>query len=475
MRNFTWLHNLFGIHNKSSHAYKVGKFPVHEPLPDHAVITKSAELPRVEVSSLPNGVRILTERAGFPGSVHMGVLIQSGTRDLNVNNAGLMLALKNTYLKTNSRTNEQLNYCIIQMAGGEFSMDYTQEMTYYQGYCLPHDVYDYLQMMSDCVLDEKTLMDEEAAQWRADEFWKLREFNAKQEDLLKELPLTAAYGLTGLGLPLVGFQSGYQNIGYTHMNNFRSTHMTPERMIVCAAGVDSHQDFVNAARPYFEHLDNKKAPPRKPAVYKGGEIRHICESDLTYMSLSFEGVPWGSPDLATIQVLRTAIGDGGGFSAGGPGKGMHSRAYTHILSKYPFIDSIQAVNHSFTDSGVFGINLIGLNAYCGYMTEALVKELTALASLSDVEVNRAKNLLKNSILLTLEKTESRLEDTVKGLVMFGKIPEEKHYYLQMIDAVTPDMVRKLVQKILKSPPSLVVFGGDTHAVPSVDKIASRFK
>jgi len=54
-------------------------------------------------------------------------------------------------------------------------MDYTQELTYYQGHCLSHDVYDYLQMMSDCLLDEKTVMDEEAAMWRVDEHWKLKE------------------------------------------------------------------------------------------------------------------------------------------------------------------------------------------------------------------------------------------------------------------------------------------------------------
>jgi len=48
-------------------------------------------------------------------------------------------------------------------------------MAYYKTRCLEHDVYDMMQMMSDCVLDDSTVMDEEAAQWWADEYFKLHE------------------------------------------------------------------------------------------------------------------------------------------------------------------------------------------------------------------------------------------------------------------------------------------------------------
>lgn len=59
-------------------------------------------------------------------------------------------------------------------------------------------------MMSDCVLDEKTVMDEEAAQWRIDEFWKLRDFNMTDYARLDGERFTTAYGLRGLGMPIYG-------------------------------------------------------------------------------------------------------------------------------------------------------------------------------------------------------------------------------------------------------------------------------
>jgi hypothetical protein len=64
-------------------------------------------------------------------------------------------------------------------------------------------------MISDCVLDEKTVMDEEAAQWRIDEFWKLREFNMQDIHRLDSERFTTAYGLRGLGMPVHGIQSNF--------------------------------------------------------------------------------------------------------------------------------------------------------------------------------------------------------------------------------------------------------------------------
>jgi len=54
----------------------------------------------------------------------LGFLIDVGTRDENEETSGSLLALKNTYLKTLKHTNETINYGMIQMSGGDMTMDY---------------------------------------------------------------------------------------------------------------------------------------------------------------------------------------------------------------------------------------------------------------------------------------------------------------------------------------------------------------
>jgi hypothetical protein len=45
----------------------------------------------------------------------------------------------------------------LQMAGGEFNMDYDQETTYFGAHCLSHDVVDILNMMADCALEPRSV------------------------------------------------------------------------------------------------------------------------------------------------------------------------------------------------------------------------------------------------------------------------------------------------------------------------------
>jgi len=85
---------------------------------------------------------VLTESQTFPGSVHMGFLIDVGTRDETPETSGALLALKNTYLKTLKHTNETINYGMIQMSGGAMEMDYDQERTYFRGHCIQYDTID---------------------------------------------------------------------------------------------------------------------------------------------------------------------------------------------------------------------------------------------------------------------------------------------------------------------------------------------
>jgi processing peptidase subunit beta len=162
-RRFGLVHNILGVFDKGSTAYAVGTYPPARHIPEYSPMIKDDAKPTVNVSTLSNGVQILTESAKFPTSIYMGVLLNAGTRDETAETSGVMLALKNTFLKTNTRTNEQLNYCMAQMAGGAVSMNYDQESAFYKGHCLSHDVYDYAQMFADMILDEKTVMDEEAA------------------------------------------------------------------------------------------------------------------------------------------------------------------------------------------------------------------------------------------------------------------------------------------------------------------------
>lgn len=101
---------------------------------------------------------VVTESNDAPSNVHMGVLINVGTRDENHENSGSCLAIKNTYLKTLKHTNETINYGMIQMSGGECHMSYDEETMFYHAYSFEYDVTDIFRMLGDMAFEPRSIL-----------------------------------------------------------------------------------------------------------------------------------------------------------------------------------------------------------------------------------------------------------------------------------------------------------------------------
>lgn len=463
-RQFGLLRKILGIREGNATAHVFGTYAPSRAIPEHQPIIREPTSAKIESTTLPNGVRIISETAAFPNAVRLGVVVNAGSRDETTYNSGVTHALYRTYLKTNFRTNEQLNYCIGQMAGGHLEAEIGHESILYAGQCLSHDVYDMLQVLSDMTLDEKTVADEEAAHWRMDECFKLNEVNATAISKAADIRNTVAYGLRGLGMPLNGFQSNFQNLGFSHLNDFRKTNATPDRMVVYGGGISNHSEFVTAVTPYFVHLKADKGPMREKTQYLGGEFREISESPVTTISLHFEGAK-ASQQLPML-VAQTLIGSTGDRAL--------SRAQTHFHANQPWLHHISADSSSYSDSGLFGL-ILQVPSNKGAETADLVtQQLTSIANVDAAEVERAKRVLALRLLESHEDTTYRLRHMMKNVAVTGKTYTVEEM-VAAVQQVTVEQVKQFVSKALKSPPTLVVVGGDNHSVPSADKFASRLK
>lgn len=180
--------------------------------------------------------------------------------------------------------------------------------------------------------------------------------------------------------------------------------------------------------------------------------------DLTYIHLAFEALPISSEDIYALATLQTLLGGGGSFSAGGPGKGMYSRLYTNVLNQHGWVESCVAFNHSYTDSGLFGISASCTPLRAWQMLEVMCRELqnltldTGFSALQTVEVNRAKNQLRSSLLMNLESRMVELEDLGRQVQVHGRKVGVKEM-CSKIDALTVKDLRRVAR---------LVFGGDVQ-------------
>lgn len=184
-------------------------------------------------------------------------------------------------------------------------------------------------------------------------------------------------------------------------------------------------------------------PPQNPAL-----------PHLSYIHLAFEAPPISSPDIYALATLQTLLGGGGSFSAGGPGKGMYSRLYTNVLNQYGWVESCVAFNHSYIDSGLFGISASCTPTRVAQMLDVMCRELhsltldTGFEALQPVEIQRAKNQLRSALLMNLESRMIELEDLGRQVQAYGRRIGVKEMCAR-IDALTGNDLRRVAQQVLR--------------------------
>ncbi|KAL2429320.1 Mitochondrial-processing peptidase subunit alpha [Exophiala dermatitidis] len=203
------------------------------------------------------------------------------------------------------------------------------------------------------------------------------------------------------------------------------------------------------------------SPLTQPSHYTGGFLalpplpppQNNLSIPLSHVHIAFEALPISSEDIYAQATLQTLLGGGGSFSAGGPGKGMYSRLYTNVLNQHGWVESCVAFNHSYTDSGLFGIAGACEPGRVGHMVDVMCRELQALTlesgfpSLQLAEVNRAKNQLRFSLLMNLESRLVELEDLGRQVQVHGRKVGVKEMCAK-IDALTVSDLRRVAKQIL---------------------------
>ncbi|TDL20967.1 mitochondrial processing peptidase [Rickenella mellea] len=479
------------------------KRSVHIPQPQN---------PPVQITTLPNNIRVATEST--PGHFSaVGLYVDAGSRYETPSTSGVSHFLDRMAFKsTRTRTDEEMSTAIHAL-GGQIQCSSSREAIMYQSSHFHQATPQALAVISDTVLNPAFLPEELAAQREAARY-EIREINAKPEMILPEVLHQVAYGNETLGNPLLCPEDRIDAIDEGIMRGFMKTWYAPERIVVAGAGM-VHEELVELTDKYFSSLKSgtlhtpqihtqpstsrpNSVPPhllpsntQSPSVIKsltraasylypntptspsdgpllpassytgGHRFIHNPQSEFNHIYIGFEGVGIHDPDIYTLATIQILLGGGGSFSAGGPGKGMYSRLYTHILNHHPQIDHCESFHHIYTDSSLFGIfasfvpagtSVTGFGRRQGNSPEQIMAHLVHQFSLllhanvDAKELLKAKNQLKSSLVMALESRAVEVEDLGRQVLVHNrKIPVTE--MCDHIDEVTPDDVRRVAQRV----------------------------
>lgn len=441
------------------------------------------------IETLPNGIKLAIDPTPSYFS-SLGFYISGGSRyEKTYGLTGCSHLLdKLSFKSTENFTAKEMSDSLNKL-GGNYICASSREAMIYQASVFNNDVEKMFHLLSETVT-KPILSNDEIMEQLINAEYELSEIWLQSDLILPELFQQVAYGHSNLGCPLLAPAAELENINRDKLLKYRNLFYNPENLVIAFSGVDE-TTVLKLVEKYLidfktKNLNNDKLI-KESALYTGGEMSLPIPQGLEYRGeefhniyLGFEGVDIQSEDVYKLAVLQMLIGGGGSFSAGGPGKGMYSRAYTRVLNQYGFVESCKSFIHNYTDSGLFGISLACVPQADRVMAELIGYEFNLLMSrdvskggISEHEVSRAKNQLKSSLMMNLESKMVQLEDMGRQVQIYGKRIDVLEM-CEKIEKISRNDLIKISENIFTNSDPTIVIQGDRESYGDIRGTLSKF-
>jgi predicted Zn-dependent peptidase len=404
-------------------------------------------------TTLPGGLRVVTEYLPAVRSASVGVWVGVGSRDEGATVAGAAHFLEHLLFKsTPSRTAVEIAQ-EMDAVGGELNAFTAKEHTCYYAHVLDTDLELAIELVSDVVLNGRCAAEDVELE-RDVVLEEIAMRDDDPEDTLADLFLGALFGDHPVGRPVIGTVQSVSAMTRAQLRSFHLRRYTPERMVVAVAGNVDHDEVVALVREHFgPRLIRGRRPmaprkgtsrvtgrPRLAVANRDAEQTHVC------LGVRTPGRHWRH--RWALSVLHTALGGG-----------LSSRLFQQVRETRGLAYSVYSSLDIFADSGA-------LSVYAACLPERFpevarvtcdVLESVARDGITETECRIAKGSLRGGLVLGLEDSGSRMNRIGRSELNYGEHRSIERT-LQELDDVTVDEVNAVARRLLRRSYGAAILG-----------------
>ena len=403
----------------------------------------------VRLTTLPNGLRIVTETVPSVRSVSFGAWVGVGSRDETPAQTGSAHFLEHLLFKGTAHRSAWEITAPVEAVGGEMNAFTTKEYTCFYARVLDTDIDLAVDVVTDLVL-HGALRTEDIEGERAVILEEIAMNEDDASDLVHDLFMGTYYGSGPLGRSILGSQDSIRSLSPQGIRGFYRRNYVPERMVISAAGAVDHDHVVDLVRAAFggDHPAASpvvRTPSARQARVPGRGARGLIQrpSEQANVVVGLGGVRRTDDRRYALGVLNAALGGG-----------MSSRLFQEVHESRGLAYSVFSFVSSFSDTGYTGIYAGCLPSKVDEVLEVSEQVIADVAAhgLSTDELERGKGQMRGGVVLGQEDTGARMSRIAKGELLYDEIPSIDDV-LARIDQVSADDVMELAEELLTVPPT----------------------
>lgn len=366
----------------------------------------------IEVSRLPNGITVITERVDSVRSVAAGIWVEAGSRYEAPQESGISHFIEHMLFQ-GAETRSAQDLARQMDALGGVSDAYTgRELVCYSFKVLDENLPEALELHADLVLRPR--FDEEAIEKEKGVILEeLKMETDNPETYLTDVFVRHFWKRHPLGRPIIGTRKTIRSFTRDQILGFHQRYYRPENLTLAAAGRLEHERFLDLAGRLFGSLppggsrpEARPPQPEAPLILKSRRSLqqiHLC--------LGAPAVTARDPRLYTAFLLNMILG-----------ATISSRLFQNIRERQGLAYSIFSDISQYLDAGWLGIYAGASPESARRLLHSVMDELRRLRDepVPEDELRHARQSAKSAMLLSLDSMDSRMSSLGRQWLTYGR-------------------------------------------------------
>jgi predicted Zn-dependent peptidase len=396
-----------------------------------------------------SGLRVVTEELPELRSVTLGAWVGSGARDEQGAEWGASHFLEHLLFKGTGQRSAREIAESIESVGGEMNAFTTHEQTVFYVRVPDVQLEPAFDVLADVLWNPAFRLDDVESERRVI----LEEIGMRDDtpdDLVHDLFASAIFPDHPLGREVLGSDASIAAMTRDNIAAYHAAHYRPSNVVFAAAGNLTHEGVLELVDARFPSADGVRPPrPRPEAAAAQPVVVMNRDTEQTHVVTGVRAPAALDPDRYALTVVNQVLGGG-----------MSSRLFQEIRETRGLAYSVFSYHASFDDTGYLAV-------YAGTAPEHVPETLAVIDAeldrlvkegLSDSEIAAAKGHLIGSLAMSLETSASRMRRLGRSELIEGEIPSLEELVAR-VDAVTPDDVARVVDRVFADAPrTLAVVG-----------------
>ncbi len=394
-----------------------------------------------QLTTLPNGLRVITENMPGIRSVAVGCWIDTGTRDEDANEAGASHFLEHLLFKGSDDLSARQISERFDAMGAESNAFTSKDHTCFWARLLDEDLPDGLGMLAE-MLQRPAFR---AKEIDAERQVVIEEINMAEDDpsdVAFELFMASVFEGHPLEAPVLGTRESIRGMTRDDIHGYWKRRYGAGSVVVALAGSVEHDDVVGQVGALFGDWSGDPLDHEFATIHPPEKIRLVeRDTEAAHVIIGGSGIDRADDRRWAFDVLNLVLGGG-----------MSSRLFTSIREERGLTYSVYSFKTSYADAGTWGVYAGTTPDQIDIVLELIHQELESVISngITEDELERARGAMRGSLALAMEDASSRMVRLGRAeLIGFDHLSVDER--IERVEAVTLDDIRNVAETVLSGP------------------------